>query len=215
MITIAQAKWIRERSKHWQRADRKLPSVMACWIALHELKEIGEVTLSEEEQSDWIAFAWRVDHGNSDINQQLPHTVVERYLTTLSSMDRALIQAKGIDELTLNACFWWYLQQSIEQAGRLALPQTGTVGAHDPYVVIGQVEGFEAGAELAEQFGFSEHLCDTLPDTFWHCLDSRQEGDALIAFYGDDRGWTPTYTTVVTWAPQVLMACYERPLVLS
>ncbi len=187
---------------------------MACWTALQELEEEG-VTLSEEEQCDWLAFAWRVDRGSSAINQLLPQTIVHRYLVTLSPEDRAFTLAKGVDEVTWGACSWWYLQRSIEQAERLHLPQTGMIGAHDPYAIVEQADGFAAGAILAEKYGFSPHLCDYLPDTFWHCLDSRQDGDAMVAFYGDDRGYSPTYTVIVTWAPQLLMACYERPVVLS
>ena len=214
MLTMKQAQRIKDRSIHWREVDSKLPTAIACWTALQELEEEG-ITLSEAERCDWLAFAWRVDRGSSDINQLLPHALVERYLATLSPEDRAFTLAKGADEVTWGACSWWYLQHSREQVERLHLPQTSMIGAHDPYVIVEQAEGFVAGAILAEKYGFPRHLCDDFPATFWHCLDSRLDGDALVAFYGDDRGYSPTYTVIVTWTPQGLMACYERPEVLS
>ena len=73
---------------------------------------------------------------------------------------------------------------------------------HNPILLCDFAKGVDAGKAMAKKHGFDTDR-SFVPDTMWHVMERRRNGDAIVALIGDDRGWAHNweYFVVVCWSP--------------
>lgn len=109
------------------------------------------------------------------------------------------------------------LKNARAEAARMGmLPHPTEMLLHDPWVLVGLAQGREAGIELAKKWGLYEQAADTWgryfePCSMWDEVAHRRDGDAVVLFVGDDRGYAPnwTYYVCVKWEPQAVKGWME------
>ena len=159
-------------------------------------------TTTEWTASDWAVFDWR--NRFQDIDQAL----VDEFMAALSDEERVSPLIAEEDDRKYHAARWHLRKRSEAEAARLGYtlhPKFELL--HVPAALVDWAEGEEAGRTLAAKWGFEYQP----PEAMWYHLDSRRDGDAIIAFMGDDRGYSPDweYYIVVQWAPEEFVRDWE------
>lgn len=112
----------------------------------------------------------------------------------------------------------WYIlrdrnyQNALAEAGRMGFAEHPELKLlHDPCVLVAHAQGREDGIELAKKWGLYEQVTDTWgsyfePGCMWHEAAHRRDGDAVVLFVGDDRGYAPNweYFVIIKWEPQAV-----------
>jgi hypothetical protein len=141
-------------------------------------------------------------------------------LSMYSEQDQETLTTMSDSEKSWHLSRALYLAKSQEAAKSIGLEIHPTLAFnHNPIAVIDFAKGIDAGHELMAKFNFNDGVGESgycfyrdsklmpTPETMWHVLATRRDGDAVIAFIGDDRGWEKhwEYFVAVAWAPQELV----------
>jgi hypothetical protein len=163
---------------------------------------------------DKILFS-QINHLPKDMAAFTPEDI-EAAQARFSQADWQELMSRDESEQTWHIGRALYLHKCQEEARRLGLPLHPTLFNHNPIALVDFAKGVDAGRELMVKYKFTDVAAQSgygymrdgkyfpVPETMWHVLATRRDGDAVIAFIGDDRGWENNweYFVAVAWAPR-------------
>lgn len=140
---------------------------------------------------------------------ELPQETVQQFLNACTDEERTILLEKEQQhpgDLIFVATRWHFYMHSLAETTRLGLfphpdyagnPIVIAVLGHQMLVTVDAAKGETAGIALAEKWEFEY----SPPEAMWYTMASRRDGNALIGFCGDDRGWNEDweYYIVVGW----------------